>query len=218
MGNPKQTHMKEIPTTETLPPRRSTRLEFWILIVRACFGLRMSNFGSWICSSFLVLSLLACGGCETPPSGRQVAAVTPQTVEHPPAVIPTGFGPAKISLLPLSEITGAADIGQDARLNVYVALLDAFGCPMKAPCTLRFELYEHVLRSAQAKGPRLMIWPDIDLTHPADNQKAWRDFLRAYEFQFPFRADHDKTYVLEATYRGSDGKRLSGECAIRADQ
>ena len=128
------------------------------------------------------------------------------------------MGPVKISILPLSEITGAADVGQDARLSVYVALLDAFGCPVKAPCTLRFELYEYVRRSAQAKGQRLMIWPDIDLTRPADNHKSWRDFLRAYEFEFPLRADRDKTYVLEATYLGPDGKRLSGECAVRAGQ
>ena len=123
-----------------------------------------------------------------------------------------------MSILPLTEIRGAAGIGQDAKLTAYVALLDAFGCPIKAPCTLRFEVYEYVPRSAQPKGQRLMIWPDIDLTHPATNNKFWRDFLRAYEFQLGLRANRDQTYILEATYLGPDGKRLSGECAIRAGQ
>lgn len=137
-------------------------------------------------------------------------------MEPATAVVPTGFGPAKISILPLSEISGPVAGGQDARLNVYVALLDAFGCPIKAPCTLRFEIYEHVLRSAQPKGQRLVIWPDIDLTQPPVNNKAWRDFLRAYEFQLDLRVDRDQTYILETTYLGPDGRRLSGDCAIRA--
>ncbi len=136
----------------------------------------------------------------------------------PAAAVSNGFGPAKVGILPLSEISGAAGIGQDARLTVYVALFDAFGCPIKSPCTLRFEIYEYVRRSAQPKGQRLMIWPDIDLTHPVDNHKFWRDFLRAYEFQFGLRVNRGQTYVLEATYLGPDGRRLSGECAIRSSR
>lgn len=149
---------------------------------------------------------------------QQTAGQGTQAAERTSATVPSGFGPAKISILPLSEITGAAGIGQDARLNVYVSLLDAFGCPIKAPCTLRFELYEYVRRSAQTKGQRLMIWPDVDLTRPADNNKSWRDFLRAYEFGLDLRVERDKTYILETTYLGADGKRLSGEWAIRAGQ
>ncbi|MBP8911848.1 MAG: hypothetical protein KBI32_10135 [Phycisphaerae bacterium] len=161
------------------------------------------------------------GGCETPP---QLAPVAPPIAGSATQVVPTfeappsGFGPAKITILPLSEITGAGGVGQDARLNVYVALVDAFGSPIKAPCSLRFELYEYVPRSAQSKGQRLMIWPDIDLTRPADNHRFWRDFLRAYEFTLDLRVERDKTYILEATYMGSDGRRLSGEWPIRAGQ
>ncbi|MEN6429144.1 MAG: hypothetical protein ABFE13_27670 [Phycisphaerales bacterium] len=181
-----------------------------------------ARFGHCICC-LLVPALVACVGCEVAP--RQTSASASQTdgektltVETQPATVPTGFGPAKVSILPLSEIRGAAGIGQDAKLTVYVALLDAFGCPIKAPCTLRFEIYEYVRRSAQPKGPRLMIWPDIDLTRPAVNHGFWRDFLRAYEFQLGVRANRDQTYILEATCLGPDGKRLSGECAIRAVQ
>ena len=169
----------------------------------------------------LAASVLVGSGCETPPqtatpAAQQTAAQGTLPGEPVPATVPSGFGPAKISILPLSEITGAAGVGQDAKLDVYVTLLDAFGSSIKAPCTLRFELYEYVRRSAQSKGQRLMIWPDIDMTRPADNNKCWRDFLRAYEFGLDLRAERDKTYILEATYLGSDGKRLSGQCAIHS--
>ncbi|MEN6336280.1 MAG: hypothetical protein ABFE01_18655, partial [Phycisphaerales bacterium] len=63
-----------------------------------------------------------------------------------------------------------------------------------------------------------MIWPDIDLMRPVDNNNSWRDFLRAYEFDLDLRVERDKTYILETTYLGPDGKRLSGEWAIRAEQ
>ncbi len=170
-----------------------------------------------------VVCLLAWSGCEIPPktsspTSVQTPEATSQTGQQAPPTVPSGFAPAKVGILPLSEIRGAAGIGQDAKLTVYVALLDAFGCPIKAPCTLRFEVYEYVRRSAQPKGQRLAIWPDIDLTQPAVNQNAWRDFLRAYEFQFGLRANREQTYVVEVTYLGPDGKRLSGQCAIRAGQ
>ncbi|MGE5295564.1 MAG: hypothetical protein ACM3VT_12105 [Solirubrobacterales bacterium] len=168
----------------------------------------------------MLVSIFA-GGCETPSptatsAAQQTAGQSAQKAEQAGATAMNGFGPAKISILPLSEITGAAGIGQDARLDVYVSLLDAFNCPVKAPCALRFELYEYVRRSAQTKGQRLIIWPDIDLTRPADNHASWRDFLRAYEFQLALRVERDKTYVIETTYLGADGKRLSAECAIKA--
>lgn len=171
----------------------------------------------------LALILLGGSGCETPPktvtpSSQPTPGEKRQAVEPVSAAVPSGFGPVKISILPLSEIAGPPGVGQDARLSVYVALLDAFGCPIKAPCVLRFEVYEHVPRSAQIKGQRLMIWPDIDLTHPADNNKSWRDFLRAYEVQLDLRAERDRTYILQTTCLGPDGKRLSGEYPLRIGQ
>jgi hypothetical protein len=183
--------------------------------------LRGGQILSCVCLRFLAcclltLSLLVCPGCETPQAATspvpQPAAERTQATELLSATVPSGFGPARISILPLSEITGT---GQGARLNVYVALIDAFGCPIKAPTTLRIELYEHVRRSAQPKGQRLHIWPDIDLTHPAENHNAWRDFLRAYEFQFDLRAGRDTTYILEVTCLSPEGRRLTAESAIR---
>jgi len=178
----------------------------------------------------LTLLLVLWSGCETP--APQQVGTTPQarttpvpsapgekqppSVDAPATTVPTGFGPAKVSVLPLTEIADFAGAGRGAKMSVYVALLDAFGCPVKAPCTLRFELYEYVRRSAQAKGQRIMIWPDIDLMHPAENHKYWRDFLRAYEFQLDLQAERDTTYILETTCLSPDGRRLSADQAIRS--
>lgn len=169
---------------------------------------------------FLAFVLLH-SGCE-PPQGDVTSPVKPltgeaqrQAVEQTPVIVPTGFAPARINILPLTELIRSSSGDRGTTLNVYIALLDAFGSQMKAPGILRFELYEYVRRSAEPKGQRLPIWPDIDLTGPAENSKYWRDFLRAYEFQLDVRADPEETYVLEATCMRPEGKRLSTEFTLK---
>ena len=144
--------------------------------------------------------------------GRLLPSVVPAT-RNPP--LPTGFAPVKIGILPLTELSGAAGANQQAKLSAFITMLDAFGSQVKAPGVLRFELYEYVPRSAQTKGQRLALWPDIDLTSPAENHKYWREFLRAYEFELDAQAGRDKTYVLEVTCQCPDGKRLSAEYTLR---
>jgi len=98
-----------------------------------------------------------------------------------------------------------------------VSLLDAYSEKIKAPGTFRFELYEYVQRSAEPKGERIAIWPDVDLTRPAENQKYWRDFLRAYEFTLGAQASKEKVYILEVTCLYPSGKRLSTEWPIKPE-
>jgi hypothetical protein len=159
-------------------------------------------------------------GCNQPqarvPPARQNAMKSGTDVPAAaPAVVDT-FAPVRISILPLTEFSGVSEGGLNTTLTVYVALLDAFGSPLKTPGTLRFELYEYVPRSAAPKGQRTAIWPDVDLTGPVENNQRWRDFLRAYEFELDVRADRGKTYILEATCLCPDGKRLTGEYRLRA--
>ena len=164
---------------------------------------------------FFAVLLSGCGEPQVyvPPPPRQ--AIQKREPVRPVATIPAGFAPAKINILPLTELNGSSSGGQSANLRVYVALLDGFGSPIKAPGVLRFELYEHIQRSAQAKGQRIAIWSDFDLTHPAQNNEHWRDFLRAYEFELDARASRDRTYILEATYLCPEGRRLSGEFMLK---
>jgi hypothetical protein len=129
-----------------------------------------------------------------------------------------GFGPARISILPLTELAGAGAGAQPVALSVYVSLLDSFGCQIKAPGVVRFEVYQYVPRSAEPKGPRINLWPDVDLTQPAQNNRYWRDFLRAYEFTMNAPTGSAETYILEATFLCPDGRRLSADFVLRPAQ
>jgi len=176
----------------------------------------------------LLFFLFLLAGCSQPQPTQRPPVVEPtKTTEQnvaqpaedtaklaPPAAGPA-FAPVKIGILPLTELSSPSDASQGGKLSVFVALLDTFGSQMKAPGVLRFELYEHIPRSAQSKGPRLTLWPDVDLTGPAQNHKYWRDFLRAYEFVLDTQASRDKTYILEVTFLCPDGRRLSGEYVLK---
>jgi len=189
--------------------------------------------------SCLVLVLLLLAGCSQPqatapkPAAQrtgsesgpqetdQAVAPNPQSpIRNPQSEIrnpqlPAGFAPVKISILPLTELSGPSEADPVAKVSVFVALLDAFGSQMKAPGVLRFELYEYVPRSAQAKGRQLTLWPEVDLINPAQNNRYWRDFLRAYEFVLDAQAGRDRTYILEVTCTCPDGRRLSAEYVLK---
>ncbi len=186
---------------------------------------RVGVLGRWI-SRCLTLCVLVCAGCGgpqettvTPPAQpvgepEQAAAETSSPVTTEP--VPAAFAPTGIVILPLTEL-GPPSGGQGRRLNVFVSLVDAFGSQVKAPGTFRIELYDYVQRSAEPKGPRIAIWPDLDLTSASENQKYWRDFLRAYEFVVPAQISPEKTYVLEVTCIIPAGRRLSAEWMLRPD-
>ncbi|MBN1359245.1 MAG: hypothetical protein JW993_01580 [Sedimentisphaerales bacterium] len=172
---------------------------------------------------FLAASLFVGAGCESPPAkppapsqpiGAGQATAAPQA---PAVTSPSGFGPAGIEVLPLTELVQASGPDQGTQLNVYVSLLDAFGSKIKAPVVLRFELYDYVQRSAEPKGQRIAIWPDIDLTNPAENHAYWQDFLRCYAFDLATQAARGRTYIVEATCMCAGGRRLSTDFMLRPD-
>ena len=136
-------------------------------------------------------------------------------VRSAPERLPSGFAPVEIEVLPLTELTDATNGQQGAQLNIYISLLDGYREKVKAPGIFRFELYEYVQRSSEPKGQRIAIWPDIDLNDPAQNQRYWRDFLRAYEFRLAAQASKNRTYILEVTCLRPGGRRLSAERSIK---
>lgn len=149
-----------------------------------------------------IMFLLAHSGCE--PSG-----VSTEPTEK------AAYVPVKVDILPLTELLYPDATDQQCRVKLYVSLLDSFGSQIKAPAVFRFELYEYVQRSAEPKGRRITLWPDTDLTGAAENNKYWRDFLRAYEFILPFEPTDDQSYILQATCFCPSGKRLSAEFTLR---
>lgn len=162
------------------------------------------------------LCLFLFGGCESVPVDTEVPATSDNGLNKP--FIYAGYTPVKIDIMPLTEIVGSSDGQEGSAIIVYASLLDSFGCQGKMPGVFRFELYERVARSAEPKGKRIAIWPDIDLTGAAENNEYWRDFLRAYEFNLPFEPQINRCYILQVTYLCSSGRRLSAELSLKCNR
>ena len=129
----------------------------------------------------------------------------------------SNFTPEKVYIMPLTEFSNTDNIRQIS-IKPYVSLLDSFGSQIKSPCVIRFELYERALRSAEKKGKRVEMWLDIDLTDPSANNDYWRDFLRAYEFDLPFKLDIKQSYILQVTCICPNDRRLSDEFDLKLTQ
>jgi hypothetical protein len=127
----------------------------------------------------------------------------------------TAYGPVKIDIMPLTEFTSAGDGEKPSKIKAYVSLLDSFDCQIKTPAVFRFELYDRVPRSAEPKGKRILIWPDINLNDAAKNNEYWMDFIRAYEFNLPFELEGGKSYILQVTSLCPSGRRLSAEFTLK---
>lgn len=162
--------------------------------------------------SQMFLLLLAGAGCESMPATVEPPAQNNNVNE---LSIYTHYAPEKIDVLPLTEFTQTGDNTQATKIKVYVSLLDSFGSQIKTPAVFRFELYQRVPRSAEPKGKRVVIWPDIDLTAPDKNNRHWRDFLRTYEFELPFEPQSNQSYILQATCMGPNDKLLLAEFYLK---
>lgn len=160
----------------------------------------------------LLTALLAGAGCDRSRLPREAGPVTEEGMEKLSAY--ARYAPVKIDILPLTEVIFVHDIDRSG-IDVYVSLIDQYGCQVKSPGRFRFELYEHVQRSAEPKGRRITIWPDFDLNDPAANNEGWLDFLRAYEFNLPFDQAGAQDYILEATCFCPNGRRLVSEYILR---
>ena len=161
----------------------------------------------------LLAMLLANAGCEQLPG---LPGLTDKTSnDFKKLSVYSRFAPAKINIMPLTEFISAGST-QQVKIKPYVSLLDSFGSQVKSPAVFRFELYQRVLRSAEPKGRRVIIWPDIDLNDPAANNEYWRDFLRAYEFDLPFEPDANQSYILQITCLCPNGRRFSAEFALKS--
>jgi hypothetical protein len=164
-------------------------------------------------SRVFLLTLLSVNiGCKQPAEPNESAAVTNSILGK--LSFYTRYAPSKIDIMPLTEFVRLGG-AQQSEIHIYVSLLDSFGSQIKSPGIFRFELYEHVPRSAEPKGKRAVIWPDVDLIDPIINNDYWRDFLRAYEFSLPCELAGNRDYILQITCLCPNGKRLSTEFTLR---
>jgi len=162
-----------------------------------------------------LIIFLTATGCERPRLPFEPGAVTDEGVEKLSSY--ARYAPVKIEILPLTGFVLVDDIDRSG-IELYVSLLDQYGCQVKSPGTFRFELYEYVQRSAEPKGKRNTIWPDFDLNDPAPNNEHWQDYLRAYEFNLPFDNAGTQDYILEVTCLCPNGRRLMGQYTLRRSE
>ena len=166
-----------------------------------------------IISRVLLLTLLSINvGCEQPMGPNENPATTNRVFKK--LSFYTRYAPSKIDILPLTEFVSSGNT-QQSKINIYISLIDPFGSQIKSPGIFRFELYEYMQRSAEPKGKRAVIWPDVDLTDPVINNDYWLDFLRAYEFSLPCEQANSQDYILHVTSLCPNGKRLSSEFTLR---
>ena len=127
------------------------------------------------------------------------------------------FSPRNVGIMPLSEVTMSSN-GSEGHVRAFVSLHDSFNCQQKWPAVFRFEIYTRLFRTAQPKGKRVYIWPDIDLTDAKENNSYWQDFLRAYEFDLSFDANGGKDYILQVTCIIDEKRRISAELPLRVEE
>ena len=162
--------------------------------------------------AFFLLLLTTNTGCQQPKPPTNSIAMTDNIIDV--LSLYTLYTPVKIDIMPLTEFTSDNDT-QRPKINVYVSLIDPYGSQIKSPGKFRFELYEYIQRSAEPKGKRAIIWPDVDLTNPIKNNDYWRDFLRTYVFSLPYEQAGNQDYILQVTCLCPNGKRLSSEFTLR---
>jgi len=161
---------------------------------------------------FLPILLSICAGCTKQGILNENTAKTDNDADRLSSY--ARYAPVKIDIMPLTEFVSPDDTKQP-KINIYVSLLDSFGSQIKSPGMFRFELYEYIQRSAESKGKRAIIWPDVDLTDPVKNNDSWQDFLRAYVFSLPCEHTNSQDYILQVTCLCPNGKRLSSEFTLR---
>jgi hypothetical protein len=155
---------------------------------------------------------LCCGCGPNPSEGSKLAK--PSSTTQPSA----GFAPVRIAITPWTEIKGQTHEEGTQHIRVFLRLVDAFGSELKSPGIFRFELYEKVPRSAEPRGRRLMMWPDLDLTAAEQNNVHWQDYLRSYEFTLGFDPPDAGPFVLEATFIPPEGRRLTCQYLLSSAQ
>lgn len=149
--------------------------------------------------SMLMLPLF---GCEESQKAADVPAGTFQKT--------CVFTPGKINFNQLTEFT------QSWQITAYIDVYDQFNSRIKAPGIWRFELYPKVVRSADPRGSRIKIWPDIDLTQASANNGYWQDYLRCYKFELDIASElAGDTYILQAVCYTAEGKRITNSIELK---
>ena len=149
-------------------------------------------------------------GCQ--PEYSQPARPVSDTITE--CEILNTYQPVKAVFMPLSEVRSSDNNSDPDTITAYISLNDSAGSAIKAPAVFRFELYQFRPLSADPKGKRLYIWDDTNLNSFKDNNRYWRDYLRAYEFKLIYNCPDCTKYVLEVTCMSQSGTRLLADIIL----
>ena len=154
---------------------------------------------------FFCIGIALVGGCG-PESVVQMPVVNDRGFDTP-----AGFQVGSVHIVGLTRIISQTEVAPQKQINVFVDVLDIFDSRIKAPCRFRFELYEFLPRSGQNLGRRIFMWEQFDLTGVKANNAAWKDHLRAYQFDLPLELERAVSgpYMLQVTCMTAGGKRLT---------
>lgn len=96
-------------------------------------------------------------------------------------------------------------------IRAFIELRDVYDSKIKAPVTLRFDLYSYVQHRSDPRGRHVQSWPDFDLLDEPANHLYWRDYLRAYEFSLEVKPPviPAEPFLLEVTCITPQLKRMS---------
>jgi hypothetical protein len=166
-----------------------------------------NNYGNFLKVFFCIAAVLfLSAGCNNMQTVKQKIS----QAEDVNLSVYKAFEPVKLDIIPLTKISGSDKGGNS--IELYINLLDASGESVKSPVVLRFELYEYIERSARAKGRRIFIWEDIDITKFSVNIRFWRGHLSTYKFTLPLGKDIPKgKYILHCSCVTSSGNRANGD-------
>jgi len=122
------------------------------------------------------------------------------------------FGPTHVRIHP--TFTQVKDWTGDGKLDgieVVVELLDDFDEPVRAPGTMRFELFRYEKGEPNPAGERLVNPWIGSLVTREEQAEHWSPALRAYTFQLSFpKISAGQTYVLSVTFESAGGTTRPG--------
>ena len=149
----------------------------------------------------VIMGLVIFSGCPTPRVGGGESIVDKGTCH---------YAAARVHVIGLTSIEADPEDKSSAVISVYVSLHDSFGSSIKGPGVFWFELYEYVPRAGDNRGKQRYPPREIDLSGAAENNKKWKDVLRAYHFSLETDIAPEvlRTYVLQVTCVTPVGNRL----------
>lgn len=132
------------------------------------------------------------------------------------------YSPKRIKILPHTKVRSFdGDLFPDG-IEVSLQALDGTGDSIKAFGVFQFELHAYRPAAGNRRGERIYYWKQ-PVQNEADQREFWEHVTNTYQFRLGWEGRPlapGQHYILDATYRAPDGRRLvdSYEMDFRIDR